>query len=388
MQTTHSNPGTNASTRSACEAADSKLTREQLWNARYEILRSLHERGESVNVFQQTKIDDVPIGQWLSYQRSLHRLGKLGQERSEKLERIGVVWSPASHRDTWNAYYAVLVKLYQDGKNLDLPKSAVIDGLAIGRWLSGQRAKFRNNLISASSIKKLDAIGFPWGLRKDARWQANFAVLQKHHDAGKDVNDRPAKILNTEQFRNWYERQHEQYAAGKLSADRLQRLTDLGFIFGTCHDVAWERHFAVLKKRHLAGETVNLTKPTIVDGLNIGDWISNQRVARRAGKLSEERIGKLEKIGFTFASVKEEWERNIGILKQLHASGKDVNLPSDAVIDGVPIGQWIKRQRHKRHPTRTQSPERTALLESLGLKWSVRRGRPAGLNSGTTVATP
>lgn len=363
-------PATKASA-SDLNSASSEHASERFWNVRYEILREMHEKGENVNLSQTAKIGDVFLGSWLARQRHLRRLGKLTLVRSLKLESIGVIWSPKTPRDIWNEHYAILAKRHQDGMTLDLPTPTIVAGLDVGRWAAEQRKYRANGEMAATSIKKLDAIGFPWAPRTETKWQTHFAILQKHRDAGKDVNDRPAKIYPGAAFASWILRQCDDYAAGKLSAERLKQLADIGFTFGNRHDVSWSRHFAILERKYLAGEDVNVVKGTSIAGLDLGGWVRNQRQARRKGKLSEERIAKLEKIGFHFEPAKEEWARPFGILKRLHACGKDVNLPGHAVIDGVKIGAWIANQRYKRHPVRTRSPERTALLESLGLKWSM-----------------
>lgn len=361
----HSTPVTHTA-----KAKPTKVkSRHEIWNKRFELLRNLHEQGEDVNLPQGTTIDGFGIGCWIAQQRNAYRLGRLAKDKCQKLEGVGLTWSPLTV--VWERYYDILVKRQQAGQTFNFRANDVVDGLEIGRWVALQRLRCEQGLLSSSKIQKLEAIGFGWESRNESKWDVNFSVLKKHHESGKDVNTWPTEVLRTTHFGRWIELQRENYKKGKLSAKRIEKLSSVGFRCAEGHDDAWEKHFSLLEKLHQSGEAQNIVRTTSIDNLKIGAWVANQRYAHRIGKLSEERITRLEKLGFLFEPVKSEWDRNFGILNQLHQSGKDVNLPTDAVIDGISIGTWIERQRYKRHPKRTRSTERTALLESIGIKWAL-----------------
>jgi len=372
MQSCQSNNAVAMVTPRKVMAPETSQSHRATWDQRFELLRKLHEQGEDVNLSQSTTMDGFSIGSWIARQRQDYRQGRLGSDKTAKLDSIGLVWSPPTVSDIWETYYALLVKLQQAGKSFDMRADTIIEGKEIGLWIGHQRKYYAEGILSAAKIGKLEAIGFGWEGRQESRWDANFAILQKHHDAGKDVNVWPTTFLRTTSMGRWIEHQRRDYKLGHLSAERIEKLSKIGFRWSESHSCAWEKHYSLLEKRHAAGEEVNLPAETIIDTLKIGAWSKNQRNAHRAGKLSEERIARLQTIGFVFEPVKSEWERNFGILKQLHLSGNDVNLPTDAVVEGINIGTWINRQRYKCYAKGKLSPERTALLESIGIKWSLR----------------
>ena len=62
-------------------------------------------------------------------------------------------------------------------------------------------------------------------------------------------------------------------------------------------EAAWKENYAILKRLSDDGQDANVPKGTVIDGLKVGGWLSNQRKAFKAGKLTLERIARLEAIG-------------------------------------------------------------------------------------------
>lgn len=140
----------------------------------------------------------------------------------------------------------------------------------------------------------------------------------------------------------------------------------------TKHDVAWEKHFALLKPIYQSGAQDSLVRTTVINDLNIGAWAANQRYAHRNGKLSAERIAKLQEVGFVFEPFISQWEKHFAVLQRLHEGGTDINLPRDAIADGINIGRWLESQRYRGYVKGRLSVEQIARLESIGMKWTLK----------------
>ena len=139
----------------------------------------------------------------------------------------------------------------------------------------------------------------------------------------------------------------------------------------TKHDVSWEKHFALLTKIYQQGDIGSVVRTTVIDDLNIGAWVANQRHAHRNGKLSTERIAKLQGVGFVFEPFTSRWDKHFAVLQRLHEAGTDINLPRDAIVEGLNIGRWLESQRYRGYTKGRVSTEQIALLESIGIKWTL-----------------
>ncbi len=86
---------------------------------------------------------------------------------------------------------------------------------------------------------------------------------------------------------------------GKLSAARIGRLEALGFVWDPL-EAAWEEMFAALVEYK---EKNNHCNVSINDPANpqLATWVFGQRQAKKRGRLSTTRIGRLEALGFVWS---------------------------------------------------------------------------------------
>jgi Helicase associated domain len=123
------------------------------------------------------------------------------------------------------------------------------------------------------------------------------------------------------------------------------------------------------------------------DGLALGRWVNNQRSAKAKGNLREDREERLIEAGLKWSVVaSNSWnemleELSIYIQEQ-HSLGKvwDGNVPTNYQIKSRPdggfngedknLGRWVNRQRSL-HQSGKLRKDRKALLEGVGLKWSM-----------------
>jgi hypothetical protein len=99
---------------------------------------------------------------------------------------------------------------------------------------------------------------------------------------------------------------------GKLSEDRIRRLNQIGFVWdGTlearmteAQEEAWESKYAALveyKRTHGHCRVPIRSK----DHPSLGNWVRTMRGYRRRGKLSKERIRRLDELGFVWDGKQE-----------------------------------------------------------------------------------
>lgn len=98
----------------------------------------------------------------------------------------------------------------------------------------------------------------------------------------------------------WIRAQRVRYGKGKLSADRIKRLEDIGFIWNP-HKVLWNNGYEHAKAYVEAHGNIDVPrKYECEDGIKLKSWLLNQGTRYKTGRMSKEQQEKLERIGMTF----------------------------------------------------------------------------------------
>ncbi|KAG5187317.1 P-loop containing nucleoside triphosphate hydrolase protein [Tribonema minus] len=127
----------------------------------------------------------------------------------------------------------------------------------------------------------------------------------------------------------------------------------------------WEKMFEIWKLARHQGEVKQRTRIT-VDGQQyaVGDWQNRQRMAIKKSTLSDERIAKLQEVGF-IEGKRHPWEASFEAWRLACAEGP-VGSRTTYTIGGeeFAVGEWCRTQR-RAAAAGTLSAERSAMLESV-----------------------
>ncbi len=143
-------------------------------------------------------------------------------------------------------------------------------------------------------MARLEALGFEW-YQFTASWEALFQdlVAFKENQGHCGV---PAKWSENPQLGTWVSTQRKTFKKGKLGEERVVRLEALGFEWDLL-TADWEEMFqALVAFKENQGHCGVPAKWS--ENPELGRWVSRQRQAFRKGKLSEERVVRLEALGF------------------------------------------------------------------------------------------
>ncbi len=168
------------------------------------------------------------LGAWCVNQRKLRKQGKLSKDRIDRLNARGFVWGPADV--IWEKMFQKLMAVYNSGRLGEMNRRWPEDP-KLGIWTSAQRQRRKIGKLGADRIKRLDAIGFSWGLRA-ASWEQWYKELIKF----KSLNGHfqiPTRYAGYDQLYTWALAQRRNYRAGKMSHDRVCRLNAIGFDWET-----------------------------------------------------------------------------------------------------------------------------------------------------------
>jgi hypothetical protein len=224
-------------------------------------------------------------------------------------------------------------------------------------------------------MQRLEALGFEWRVAEDADaiWDKRFAQLGAYKAAHGDCIV-PRGYKANQQLGTWVMNQRKLKVAGKLSQERVARLDALGFEWNVREDAdaVWEQRFAELeahKALHGDCKVPQKHKPNP----QLGKWVKYQRQLKTAGKLAQERVARLEALGFEWNGLKdadEAWQQRFAELEAYHALHGDCKVPR-VYKPNPQLATWVGTQRVYKAAGKLPQ-ERVQRLEALGgFEWSV-----------------
>lgn len=218
---------------------------------------------------------------------------------------------------------------------------------------------------------------------KEKEWLESYKkVLVYYQEHGNiNVTSRSTTVINREVFNigTWIRNQRINYKEGRLNNEQIDLLKSLGFKFESAVErTSWEAKYDALKEyRNNHGHLCLPNRYPIIlsDGktADLGTFLNTQKALYRSGKLSEEKIKKLESLGVVWR--RKSFEEMYSILKKYYEENLDLQVPSDyrIEIDGteVLLGQYVRNLRsfYKRGKL---SIEKIKLLESIGMVWNYK----------------
>jgi hypothetical protein len=170
------------------------------------------------------------------------------------------------------------------------------------------------------------------------------------------------------QLQRWLSSYATRARRAQLDAERAKRLQEVVDLTHTRADLRWEEHFREWKalSRLAAGPT---------PGSRAWWWAVVQRRQRRRGKVSQERIARLDAAGFAWNPTRDSWDANVA---RLHVLKRRTGRGSTRLTDSAPdakLRNWVASTAF-RWRTGDLSPERVAQLRELGF------AEPADLSRG------
>jgi hypothetical protein len=166
---------------------------------------------------------------------------------------------------------------------------------------------------------------------------------------------------------------------GKLSAERIRRLEEIGFKWNfNTENESFEKGFnETLKYKEQFGDANASPSYKTPESFSLGRWQSKRRQAYKNGKLSKEKIKRIEEIGFIFKPHDDSFEKGFKETLRYKKQFGDANAPDlYKTLEGYSLGKWQgkKRQAYKKG---NLSPERIKRLEEIGFKWQLKKQKGA-----------
>jgi superfamily II DNA or RNA helicase len=310
---------------------------------------------------------------WLSRQRQAKENYQLGGGYVQNLEKIGFVWDTL-----WEKRFSELLEFKINHGHFNVPND-LGKYQKLRSWIRREDWDREIGELTEKRAKRLEEIGFvsdeaiipTW-------WDEMLRKLAEYKKTHGDINLKNMWFENPKLAR-WVVRQRIRREGGLLSRERIGLLDALGFVWGPKkmplkgkEDNYWEEMFsaiAVFAKRW--GHT-NVPKD-LVGNPNLSKWVDEQRALGKKGKLTKERLRRLEEIGFIWDNIeykptKTHWEMMYSKLVEFQRKFRHCNVPQNWPRDPE-LAAWVNEQR-KLKENGELSGESARQLDVLGFAWT------------------
>ena len=351
------------------------------------------EHGDLLVPVRYRDKNDFALGEWIVYNRQRYLGGNLTQNRIERLEAIGMVWSTSN--DLWEQNYTAATQYYLEHGDLEVPiKYETPSGFGLGVWLGAQRAAHKAGELPQEQVERLDALGMDWTNRNDRKWMSLYDVAAAYYHEHGNLNV-PSEYVTPDGvlLGKWVARQRYAYlnpdrSSARVTPERKALLDKLGMVWEK-YDPWQERYDLALAYKTEHGDLEIPSVYKTADGVWLGSWVSRQRQALNSGSsaLTSERRKLLRTLfkgerrpsdpAADHGTVREaNWERNFRSAARYARKYKHLLVPASYVdSDGVRLGVWISNLRaaRKNRPDSYQvTPAHIKKLNSIGMVWDAR----------------
>ena len=292
---------------------------------------------------------------WASKQRGMR--DKLQDFQIALLQGIDFDWTRlrSSKHLPWQGRYAELVAYKKRFGHCEVPAKWP-ENTALGGWVSIQRLQKED--LTPSRIKQLDALGFVWNVSEE-RWNKRYKELQAFYKAHGHSNV-PDKHDQRSELCLWVGNMRQR--SHRLSKEQLRLLEKVDFCWAV-DKVLWEDGYARLKAYRAKNGHCLVPRNWEKDP-NLSTWISQQRHGYKVGHMDQEKVRRLNELGFVWDVLQSQWEQQLSELKAFKKRFGHCRVPAKAWVENPTLGSWLSAQRN--HWERL-SAEQQARLGKLGV---------------------
>jgi hypothetical protein len=249
------------------------------------------------------------LGSWQSALKVKYKKGKLFPDRIKRLEDIGFKWEIKKEQNDEQfekGFQETLRFKANEGKGDPNAKYTykTDEGYRLGTWQGNQKQNYKKGILSLDKIRRLEEIGFTWE-RFEEQFEKGFQeTLDYKANAGNGDPNAPTNYRSVEGFRlgTWQSTLKYLCKKKRLPSDRIVRLEEIGFkweVKDEQREEQFEKGFQeTLRYKNSTGNPNAPNGYETAEGFKLRLWQNTKRSTYRQGKLSPERIKRLEEIGF------------------------------------------------------------------------------------------
>ena len=286
------------------------------WEVRYALAKAYYMEHGNLQVPPKYIAEGVWLNKWLNEQKQIYRGNRNGKiltkEQIARLEEIGIFWEDKSAVDkvsVWEQNYTEAKKFYLSNGHLNVPNDYLTsDGKKLNAWIIRQRALYKTKKLSAEQVARLENIGMVW--TPDDAWEVGFEHARSYFEKHGDLLVMSQYVCNDGyKLGNWITNQRANKTSGnkygKLSSEQITRLERIGMVWNV-QEYQWLRSYETALQYYERNGNIRVPRGVRYGNIDLQSWVSEQRKRYKQGKLSEERICKLSRIGIITSSCRKK----------------------------------------------------------------------------------
>ncbi|MDQ4140524.1 MAG: helicase associated domain-containing protein, partial [Bacteroidota bacterium] len=242
-------------------------------------------------------------------------------------------------------------------------------------WIENQRIAKKKNLLLPDREQQLNELGFIWSFKdiKQDYWLEKYKQLK----AFKEINGHcfvPVNYPENKSLGIWVATQRNLEAKGQLEKNKKKKLNQLGFIWrsntqqelGARYDAQWNLNFERLK---IYQQVYNTCQVSLKINPALQRWTRWQRILFYQGKLSKERMEKLNEIRFPWNIQEGYWMKMYEALVDFRNQFGHTQVPYQWAANPQ-LAAWAYRMRLNKSDLTASKIE---LLNMIGFDWRLNR---------------
>ena len=324
------------------------------WKQYFAAFLKFIKREGHANVPQRHSEDGLKLGHWVNNLRQGKQ--EIQPDRLKLLNSLKFPWDP--HESRWELSYKALLKFRNREGDTLVPKGHTESGVKLSSWVVSQRAQRKK--MQPERRKRLDDIGFSWDPHGEY-WESNFTALAKFQKREGHTRVPSSHIEKGLKLGAWASNVRRKFK--DLTTEQINRLNSIGFSTNP-RDEIWEQYYSAVRKFRQREGHFRVKRNHIEDGLKLGTWMQNQRSHK--DKLSNDRLKKLNSIGFEWDMRVEQWEYAFNELIKFMKREGHCNVPTSHEQGDIKLGKWVSTQRLE---YKELSRDKITRLNSLGFVW-------------------
>ena len=332
---------------------------DYLWEENYEAAVRYHRENGDLDVpAKYVDSEGICLGVWLDSMRKSRRTGSrsLTAEQISRLDKLGMSWDDRNNRK-WNDMFRELTEYYKDNNNFNIPVSyKTKNGACLDTWVERQRILYRDGKLSDARIEKLKSINFVFDVTS-SRWEEKYLLLKKYYDEHGNTDISDDLTVSKASINTWISRQKKYAKEGRLSEEQIEKLKAIGLLSDiSYHEHIWYERYSLAKQYYEEYGNISVPQNAVYHEFQLGIWIYKQRVQKREGVLSQDRIELLDKLGIEWNNLSEIenaslYEKGFQHLEKFISEKGIYKIRAITVCDdGYRLGNWISncRVRYRR----------------------------------------
>jgi superfamily II DNA or RNA helicase len=213
-----------------------------------------------------------------------------------------------------------------------------------------------------------------WAVEATTRpWEFWFGLLDSYvaeHGHARVPND---EVFGGAILGGWVREQRVHFRKGRMSSERVHRLTSVpGWTWDPYAD-DWMRGFEALRRYIKHNGHGRIHDDLVEWDFAIGKWVTKQRMAYRAGRLEDDRRQMLDEcVGWSWEPRVDRWEDGFARLHEYVRKTGSANCAASHVEEGFKVGQWCGVQRTMRRKGWLPEARKDRLEALPGWTWQPR----------------